>query len=41
MITRYKFVVNSREGGNSFYAARTGLVCDNVANFEVRLILAN
>ena len=24
-------------GGNSFFAARTGLVCDNVANFEVDL----
>lgn len=23
-------------GGNSFYAAREGLVCDNVVNFEVR-----
>lgn len=22
-------------GGNSFFSARTGLVCDNVANFEV------
>ncbi|KAK7530740.1 uncharacterized protein J3D65DRAFT_639400 [Phyllosticta citribraziliensis] len=26
-------------GGNSFYSARKGLVCDNVANFEV--VLAN
>lgn len=24
-------------GGNSFYAARKGYVCDNVANFQVRL----
>lgn len=23
-------------GGNSFYAARKGLVCDNVAQYEVR-----
>lgn len=27
---------DSEIGGNSFFAARSGFVCDNVANFEVR-----
>jgi hypothetical protein len=28
-------------GGNSFYAARKGLVCDNVAQFEVSKLAHN
>lgn len=29
--------LTSNIGGNSFYAGRSGLVCDNVANFEIVL----
>lgn len=30
-----RFTIDSRLGGNSWFAPRFGFVCDNIANFEV------
>ena len=37
--TSIRLTANWRTGGNSWFAPRFGFVCDNIANFEVGILI--